>query len=66
MENQFRIGDVVQLRSGGMRMTIEQMDGDQVACAWFEGKTLERATFITGALQKFVPTPMGVARSRRT
>lgn len=66
MENEFRIGDVVQLRSGGTRMTIEHIDGDQVACTWFEGKTLERATFIAGALMKYVPMPVGVIRSWRT
>lgn len=65
MESEFMVGDVVRLRSGGKRMTIEQIDGDQVACAWFEGETLERATFIAGALVKYVPMPVGVIRSRR-
>jgi len=66
MEMEFIVGDVVQLRSGGTRMTVEHIDGDQVACTWFEGKTLERATFIAGALKKYVPMPVGVIRTGRT
>lgn len=66
MESAFRVGDVVQLRSGGTRMTVEHIDGDQVACTWFEGKTLERATFIAGALMKYVPMPVGMVGIRRT
>lgn len=65
METEFRVGDVVQLRSGGTRMTIEHLDGDQVACTWFEGKKLERAMFVAGALIKYVPMPIGVIRTRR-
>jgi uncharacterized protein YodC (DUF2158 family) len=65
METEFRVGDVVTLRSGGTRMTIEHIDGDQVACTWFEGKKLERATFVAGALVKYVPMPMHVGVIRR-
>ncbi|WP_041432342.1 YodC family protein [Thiobacillus denitrificans] len=64
MESELKVGDVVKLRSGGTRMTVEHIDGDQVACTWFEGKTLERATFIAGALMKHVPTSVGVIRAR--
>ena len=64
METEFRVGDVVQLRSGGARMTIEHIDGDQVACTWFESKKLERATFFSGALMKYVPIPVGVISRR--
>ena len=66
METEFMVGDVVQLRSGGTRMTIEHIDGDQVACTWFESKTLERATFFTGTLMKYVFRPVGVIRMRPT
>ena len=66
METDFSVGDVVQLRSGGTRMTIEHIDGDQVACTWFEGKKLERATFVAGALIKYVPMQVGVIRTRRS
>jgi uncharacterized protein YodC (DUF2158 family) len=66
METEFSVGDVVQLRSGGTRMTIEHIDGDQVACTWFESKKLERATFFAGALMKYVSRPVGVIRMRRT
>lgn len=66
METDFRVGDVVQLRSGGTRMTIEHIDGDQIACTWFEGKALERAMFVAGALKKYVPMQVGVIRTQRS
>lgn len=65
MEAKFKVGDVVQLKSGGTRMTIEEVDDDQVACTWFERKKLERATFIAGALIKYQPRQGGVISSRR-
>jgi len=34
--NEFKIGDVVQLKSGGPLMTIENFDEDNKACCvWF-------------------------------
>jgi len=32
---QFKIGDVVQLKSGGPRMTITAISGDAVSVSWF-------------------------------
>ena len=64
METALSVGDVVQLKSGGTRMTVEHIDGDQVACTWFEGKKLERAMFVAGALTRYVPMKVGVVRTR--
>jgi len=42
----FQPGDVVQLRSGGPAMTVQEIraDGD-VLCVWFDGKQKNRALF---------------------
>lgn len=34
----FKSGDTVKLKSGGPVMTIKWINGDEVACAWFDGK----------------------------
>jgi len=40
MDDGFKIGDVVKLKSGGLRMTVvsirEQFDGVEIECEWFE------------------------------
>lgn len=64
MESPFVVGDVVQLNSGGEAMTIEEIDGDDVFCVWFEGKRVERATFVAATLKKHVRPQVGVSLSR--
>jgi uncharacterized protein YodC (DUF2158 family) len=55
---QFQAGDVVQLKSGGPKMTVESTEAigggkTFVDCIWFEGTTkVERHTFPEEALQK--------------
>ena len=45
----YKIGDVVQLRSGGPEMTVNSIpDGayhDYYRCQWFAGKKLESGQF---------------------
>lgn len=36
----FKIGDVVQLKSGGPLMTVQKVRTDEVDCMWFDGNTL--------------------------
>jgi len=55
----FKVGDVVQLKSGGVRMTVERIDGEDISCVWFEGKRVERNAFPVGALQKYTPQAPG-------
>jgi uncharacterized protein YodC (DUF2158 family) len=33
-----KVGDVVQLKSGGPMMTISWIEDDQAYCEWFDGK----------------------------
>jgi len=64
MGETFQVGDVVQLKSGGVRMTVEEIDGNDVTCVWFEGKKAERNIFAAGVLQKYTPQQPGVVSRR--
>ncbi|WP_173089006.1 DUF2158 domain-containing protein [Devosia sp. 1635] len=33
---EFAPGDVVQLKSGGPKMTVEKIEGGQAVCVWME------------------------------
>jgi uncharacterized protein YodC (DUF2158 family) len=59
----FEIGDVVQLRSGGPKMTVHSLvsDGD-VVCQWFESNEVHRENFPKEALQKVKQIPAGGSR----
>jgi uncharacterized protein YodC (DUF2158 family) len=41
----FKPGDVVELKSGGPKMTIESIDADGCFCRWFIDKKIECGTF---------------------
>ena len=51
----FEIGNVVQLRSGGPKMTVHSLvsDGD-VVCQWFEGNEVHEENFPREGLKKVV------------
>ena len=58
----FQPGELVQLKSGGPSMTVEQVgkdtfDQDTVWCTWFEKvgnrNELQRQTFLPVVLQKY-------------
>ena len=40
-----KIGDVVQLNSGGQKMTVEKLNGSNVDCVWFDGTELKKDSF---------------------
>jgi uncharacterized protein YodC (DUF2158 family) len=51
---QFNVGDVVQLKSGGPRMTVNRQIGPVGSifeCAWFVGTDLKTGQFSESALQ---------------
>lgn len=66
MADIFELGDVVQLKSGGERMTVEEIEGSYISCVWSEKKKIERATFPAVTLCK-PPAPgivsVGLQRS---
>jgi uncharacterized protein YodC (DUF2158 family) len=41
----FNTGDIVQLKSGGPRMTVAETDQWGVTCQWFAGSKLSRGKF---------------------
>ena len=59
----FEIGDVVQLRSGGPKMTVHGLvsDGD-VVCQWFESYALHEESFPRNTLQKVELVKAGGSR----
>lgn len=52
--NTFNTGDIVMLKSGGPRMTVEGPSGTSLVCSWFDHKTknLKRETFLEDTLKK--------------
>jgi uncharacterized protein YodC (DUF2158 family) len=57
MADNLKAGDVVQLKSGGPKMTVTQAGKDStgaltVWCAWFEGTMQKNATFPPEALKQ--------------
>lgn len=61
-KNAFKIGEIVQLKSGGPKMTVEDpnppvdfMDSSmvgQIRCQWFAGAKLESGAFPPSSLIK--------------
>ena len=56
MDTTFRPGDVVRLKSGGPRMTVESVNDfygeTRVHCSWFEKTKKLSDTFAPTALEK--------------
>ncbi|WP_152478502.1 YodC family protein [Halomonas sp. THAF12] len=55
MADQFVVGDIVKLRSGGPEMTVRSVSGDEpvgYTCQWFAGKKLENGYFPHDSLEK--------------
>ena len=54
MSNQFAVGDVVQLKSGGPEMTVSDTDvmQGQIQCQWFVETKLQVGVFRPESLVK--------------
>ena len=60
MANQWKKGDVVQLKSGGPKMTVAQVGTytfgvttpEDTVCVWFEGPKQQEHTFDEETLKK--------------
>ena len=49
----FVIGDIVELKSGGPKMTVVDPEyGDEIQCTWFDGKKQGFGNFPPEALKK--------------
>ena len=56
MADNLNAGDLVQLKSGGPKMTIERLmpSGDSFKCTWFSGNKHNTEVFRKDALVPFV------------
>ena len=65
----FKIGDLVRIKSGGADMVIESMDSDSAECVWHEkvkGHTKAfRETYMKTSLEKVPPRAIGVSSTGR-
>lgn len=53
-KREFNVGDIVELKSGGPRMTVKSLPteaGSQYTCQWFAGKKLEQGHFPEDSIQ---------------
>jgi uncharacterized protein YodC (DUF2158 family) len=50
---QFQVGDQVVLTSGSMRMAVESIDGEQVACVWCHEGLIGRDAFDVRLLRRW-------------
>ncbi|MGO9571979.1 MAG: YodC family protein [Desulfomonilaceae bacterium] len=51
--SEFKIGDVVQLKSGGPHMTVYKVDEDEIYTQWFDEKNKQQAgVFVEAVLDK--------------
>ncbi len=49
----FEIGDLVVLTAGSMRMAVEAVDGEQIACVWCHEGEIGRDAFNAKLLKKW-------------
>ncbi|WIN05608.1 MULTISPECIES: YodC family protein [Pseudomonas] len=56
-KQEFVVGSIVKLRSGGPDMTVQSWDArvDYYACQWFAGKKLESGRFRGASLEPKTP-----------
>jgi uncharacterized protein YodC (DUF2158 family) len=54
MQNEFIVGDIVKIKSGGPDMTVQVIPAQTLKyyrCQWFAGKKLEFGLFPAGSLE---------------
>ena len=51
-DDTFKPGDTVKLKSGGPLMTVNDVDGNDVICVWFEGKDINERAFKSATLKR--------------
>lgn len=55
MASKFKVGDVVQLKSGGPAMTVDELNNSgNYWCVWFKGASRERGNFASDTLKPYV------------
>lgn len=66
MANVFQVGDIVELKSGGLGMTVEGSEeikgSTHVKCVWHDKGKVQRELFPEATLRKLAPpTPLTMA-----
>jgi uncharacterized protein YodC (DUF2158 family) len=52
-DSKFKVGDVVELKSGGPRMTVQSVEEDGTTrCLWFVANELKSGSFPQGVLDE--------------
>lgn len=62
-EGRLAVGEVVQLKSGGPRMTVESIIGDEVTCVWFAEMKQTHGTFPAATLVRWRDETRGGSHS---
>ena len=65
---QFKIGDLVQLKSGGPALRVKEYlgvgdDGGAYQCQWSDGSTLKQGVFLGTSLKKFEGPPPRIPKT---
>lgn len=55
MSNDFKPGTVVQLKSGGPKLTVTAVKNENVWCSWFSGHEVKNHNFTAESLQEAKP-----------
>jgi uncharacterized protein YodC (DUF2158 family) len=55
--NDFKIGDIVMLISGGPKMIVKDANEDAVTCEWFDGSKHKEIKFFIKCLEHVKPKP---------
>jgi uncharacterized protein YodC (DUF2158 family) len=56
MANEFKVGDVVRLKSDSPKMTVSTIEGDKCWCIWFDGMRKVQDDFKAETLAKYEPS----------
>lgn len=62
--NSYEIGDLVVLTAGSMRMAVEEVDGETVACVWCHEGRIGRDRFDARLLKKWEHREEGASSGR--
>jgi uncharacterized protein YodC (DUF2158 family) len=66
MSETIKVGDVVQLKSGGPKMTVNFVEENVAACTWFDKNKKESSRFPVAALKLATPELDSASQSDRT